>query len=1218
MTETPLSNTKFGQAEDPLPQSQQRLQAIFDHSLDAILLANDEGQYVEVNPAACQLTGYSQEELLKLRVWDLTPQTNLEQGRALWQAFLDAGSQSGEYTLTSKSGALVEVEYRATAHITPGLHLSLLRDITKRKQAEEALRQSEERFEQITQNVDIVFYITDLPGPYVRYISPAFERLWGLSAAELYHDQAYWLKHMHPEDRARTSAIFEAFIAGGPPYNAEYRIRLADSVERWVHDRAIVVDRDATGKISRIIGIAENITERKQAEVALLERNLRLALLSQTSERLIMNAGPELDILHSTFTEVSAVLGLELFFHFQPAEQPPTLQLITSYGLTAAERKHYATIQVGQYLCGQVAERRARLVAENLADSPYPEAAELRATGVLAYAGFPLVIQEQFMGTVAFATRNRAQFSEGELQLIQTVCDQVASWLARTRSERRLHQSEERLSFSLYAAQAGAWNWDISSGDVTWSVENYQLYDIDPAIRPLRYEDWESRVHPEDLARTNQVIADTVAGKLPEYRTEFRVIRRDGRILWLLGLGRVQYAVDGITPLRMSGLNLDITARKQIEEKLRGSEEQTRLILAASKIGLWIVDAATRHVYWSPQNYEIFGVDEFDGQIETFQRFVHPDDLAMVWAKFSHAFEQGGQYQAEFRIIRPDGQLRWVGNYGHAEFDAAGQPLRFLGTAFDITERKQAEEALREGEYRLRIASDAATIGIHDYDISQNQVMWDDKVRTIWGVAPDEKITYETFVAGLHPADLALTQAAVDQALDPTGDGKYQAEYRVIHRRSGEVRWVAATGQVFFEAGQAVRLIGTAQDITTRKRVEADQQLLVEVSRLLTTSLNMADRLQTLAELLVEEFADWCVLNLLAPDGAIQLSVAEHHVPEKTALIYELAQAYPLEPETSVTLNLIHSRQAKLSSSFVEDLPTEYAQDDSFRRFLTELGRGSTIIVPLIAQERTLGAITLVRAETRSPFNKVDLALSEELAYRTAIAVDNVRLYEAERAARLEAEAAQQSLALLAEMRERNRLAQELHDTVAQALGYLNLKVSMTLASLNQEQLETARANLQELKQVINETYTDVREEIFNLRSKTEASLSFIEMLHRYHDKYERFYKMDIQLLQEAEMALFDFPAEIAAQVIRTIQEALINIRKHAGVNSALIRLGHENGQPCIMIEDQGKGFDLAEAGGKASSFGLKIMQDRIESVGGHLEVESAPNRGTQVMLRLK
>ena len=212
-----------------------------------------------------------------------------------------------------------------------------------------------------------------------------------------------------------------------------------------------------------------------------------------------------------------------------------------------------------------------------------------------------------------------------------------------------------------------------------------------------------------------------------------------------------------------------------------------------------------------------------------------------------------------------------------------------------------------------------------------------------------------------------------------------------------------------------------------------------------------------------------------------------------------------------------------------------------------------------------------------------------------------------------EAEAAKH---LLAEMRERNHLAQELHDTISQTLGYLNLKIGMTCTTLASGNIDTAMADLRELKQVIGEAYTDVREEIFNLRTKVQSGLSFMEVLARYIEKYRRFYHLDIQLIQEANSDLFNFPPDVTSQLIRTIQEALINIRKHAHVNSAIIRLGQEDEHIRITIEDQGQGFDWSQVHEKTSSFGLQIMQERVERVGGSLEVDTVPGQGTRVLLR--
>lgn len=273
--------------------------------------------------------------------------------------------------------------------------------------------------------------------------------------------------------------------------------------------------------------------------------------------------------------------------------------------------------------------------------------------------------------------------------------------------------------------------------------------------------------------------------------------------------------------------------------------------------------------------------------------------------------------------------------------------------------------------------------------------------------------------------------------------------------------------------------------------------------------------------------------------------------------------------------------------------------------------------LPLMVEERIIGAIGLTYAEART-FSEEEHTFLVVLAQQCAQALERARLYEVERAARAEAEAGQQRLALLAEMRERNRLAQELHDTVAQALGYLNIKIAMTHTLLLSNHAEAAEANLQELKQVIGETYTDVREEIFNLRSKVLAGMDFMEVLDRYIDKYRRFYKLEIQVVKEADPALFKFSAEVTSQLVRTIQEALINVRKHAHVNSAIIRLGQENGEVLISIEDQGQGFDPEKTKEKTSSFGLQIMRERVESVGGSLEVHTAPGQGTRISLRYR
>jgi PAS domain S-box-containing protein len=146
-----------------------------------------------------------------------------------------------------------------------------------------------------------------------------------------------------------------------------------------------------------------------------------------------------------------------------------------------------------------------------------------------------------------------------------------------------------------------------------------------------------------------------------------------------------------------------------------------------------------------------------------------------------------------------------------------------------------ANLALSEGDQRLRVARDAARLGIYEYDVASGSILWDARVRQLWGVGPDVPITIDTFFEGLHPEDRAATQTILDRALDPAGNGEYYAEYRVLGRDDGIERWVAASGQVFFENGRPVRMVGTGQDISEQKRTEAELRESEERFR------NMAD-----------------------------------------------------------------------------------------------------------------------------------------------------------------------------------------------------------------------------------------------------------------------------------------------------------------------------------------------------------------------------------------
>ncbi len=198
-------------------------------------------------------------------------------------------------------------------------------------------------------------------------------------------------------------------------------------------------------------------------------------------------------------------------------------------------------------------------------------------------------------------------------------------------------------------------------------------------------------------------------------------------------------------------------------------------------------------------------------------------------------------------------------------------------------------------------------------------------------------------------------------------------------------------------------------------------------------------------------------------------------------------------------------------------------------------------------------------------------------------------------------------------LEERDRLAREMHDNLSQALGVLKMRLALTSQLLADGQTAQVHAGLHEMKEIASEAYTDAREAIFNLRAPISAGPDFLSSLKRYLSRYQASYHVDTQLIG-ADGITAQLSVQTATQVIRIIQEALTNIRKHAATDRACVRIASEHKGLCIRIEDSGCGFDPAQPWPEGG-YGLRVMQERAESVGGRLKIDTAPGRGTRIVL---
>ncbi len=269
---------------------------------------------------------------------------------------------------------------------------------------------------------------------------------------------------------------------------------------------------------------------------------------------------------------------------------------------------------------------------------------------------------------------------------------------------------------------------------------------------------------------------------------------------------------------------IDVTGERASLEALARSESRLRQALRVGGVGNFERDFSSRVTEYSDELMAIHGLPEARRR-ERFEQWyerVHPADRGRVVAYAESLVDRDAPLAIEYRITRAvDGAIRRIAERREVKRDAAGRAIGCIGLQRDVTEPRKAEQALRESEARLRLTLEAGQVGAFDWDLAANELIWDDRVREIWGLDADAPVTIAGFYRGMHPDDVARLEAEIARSHDPAGDGGYDAEYRVVNQRDGRVRYVAARGRTLFESGRPVRMMGVAVEVTALREAQA-------------------------------------------------------------------------------------------------------------------------------------------------------------------------------------------------------------------------------------------------------------------------------------------------------------------------------------------------------------------------------------------------------------
>ena len=319
---------------------------------------------------------------------------------------------------------------------------------------------------------------------------------------------------------------------------------------------------------------------------------------------------------------------------------------------------------------------------------------------------------------------------------------------------------------------------------------------------------------------------------------ETREVDRHGNTKYFLN-NLVGIEENGVIP-QVWGTQRDITDQKRIEVALRESEERLKRITDATQDALWEIDLQTKLLWWSEGARPLFGHSpgELAPGLEDWYNGIHPEDVDRVRSKFEKFMRSGDpDWADEYRFRRADGSYVYISDQGQPFYDESGIPTRIAGAMSDITERKRAEDALRQSEERLRLAANAANFGTYDLDFATGRQYLSPEIMGIFCLPDDANVDFEQLLDLIDPSERERVAQALWASFDPHGQGGFEIEYQIIPAY-GSKRWVLVKGRTLFAGAgdkrHAVRATGAILDISERKLAEMALRDNEERYRLLT------------------------------------------------------------------------------------------------------------------------------------------------------------------------------------------------------------------------------------------------------------------------------------------------------------------------------------------------------------------------------------------------
>jgi PAS domain S-box-containing protein len=813
---------KLTAANEDLHRRKEQIDGLFELSPDAVILTDDDFHVLRVNKEFTRIFGYTAEEVVGQWLPELIVPEELRAEAVKNQDALISGKRVElEAIRQRKDGVRFDVSVVGKSislgFEQVGVYL-IYRDITERKKAERELRRSEGYLAEAQKLTHTGSWVWNVRTGVLFWSREIFS-IYDYEYQEMGLTWPQFLERIHPEDRPliEQSASMEASGKEWLDSQIDFRIILPDGTTKHLHSVAHPV-RDDSGEITEVVGTVMDVTEQWKARTELekafeeIKQRTETARRSEREFRDVVNTVPahvwssspegHVDFVNDRWLQFTGLSSDEAFgWKWEAVLHPDDRTRILADWHTALNN-------------GRAIEHEARV---------------RRADGEYCW---------WFIRNVPLRDET------GKLVRWYGTAIDIED---RKRAEQALRKSEERWRSVFENSAIGVALTDLNgrflaTNHVYQTIVGY----TEEELCALQFLD----VTHEDYREANwALVNELLEGKRRQFQIEKKYLRKDGSSIWVSNNVSLVPGTERV-PRFIMALSEDITQRKRAEEKLRQTEADLLEAQRISQTGSWKLDASSGIVTVSPQIFRIFGVkpDEDTSTVEFWLSRNHIEDQKRIQELFEKSIIQKTEYDADYRIVLPNGAIKHLHAVGHPVLNESGDLVEFVGTAMDITERKQREEALRRSEGYLSEAQKLTHTGswavrVPPMENAQgeagqghevlprfgwNASYWSKEMYRIFGFDPGVPTppSYTEIVRRLHPEDARYYTPVIEQAIRDRTD--FEADYRLL-LPSGAAKYIHMVGHPVVNAsGDVIELVGTAMDVTEQHEARAALQIAFE------------------------------------------------------------------------------------------------------------------------------------------------------------------------------------------------------------------------------------------------------------------------------------------------------------------------------------------------------------------------------------------------------